>query len=132
MRNDVISTTETAPAATGATARGARLYRPLTDIVEAEDGITMMVEMPGVAADGVDIAVERRVLTIRGRAQRTNPENFRLVYAEYGEGDYERSFTLTDDFDPSRIEARMRNGLLTLKLPRAEAAQPKKIAVHAG
>ncbi|WP_292963059.1 Hsp20 family protein [Nitrobacter sp.] len=57
------------------------------------------------------------------------PENLELAYAEYGEGDFERAFTLSEDFDPDRIEAEMRGGVLTLTLPRAPEAQPKRIAV---
>ena len=57
------------------------------------------------------------------------PEKLRLAYAEYGEGDYERSFSLTDDFDPDKIEASMQDGVLTLLLPRAAAVLPKKITV---
>ena len=132
MSTNVATNPETAPAETGESARGARIYRPLTDIVEMPDGVMMLVEMAGVHADDVDISVERRVLTVRGRTKRSNPENFRLVYAEYGEGDYERAFTLSEDLDAAKIEAELRNGLLTLKLPRAEAATPKKISVRAG
>ena len=91
-----------------------------------------MLEMPGVAIDDVDITLEKRVLTIRGRTSSVQSDKLRLAYAEYGEGDYERAFTLSEDFDPGRIEASMSNGVLTMRLPRSEAAQPKKIAVKAG
>ena len=77
----------------------------------------------------VDITLENRVLTIRGKVDPVRPENLELAYAEYGEGDLERAFTLSEDFDPNRIEAEMRGGVLTLTLPRAPEAQPKKIAV---
>ncbi|MCB9958795.1 MAG: Hsp20/alpha crystallin family protein [Rhodospirillaceae bacterium] len=120
-------------AAEGAeTARGVRIFRPLTDIVEGADGVTLMLEMPGVAPGDVEIELERRVLTIRGRAAVPAPESFKLAYAEYGEGDYERAFTLSEDFDQAKIAAEMHGGLLTVKLPRAEAAKPRRIAVAAG
>lgn len=112
-------------------ARGTRIYRPLTDIAEAPDGVTMTLEMPGVAADDVEIALEKRVLTIKGRARLTNAEAFELAYAEYGEGDYQRVFTLSEDLDGARIAATMRDGVLTLTLPRAEAARPQRIKVAA-
>ncbi|MBL3566059.1 Hsp20/alpha crystallin family protein, partial [Rhodovulum sulfidophilum] len=86
--------------------------------------------MPGVAAPDVEIALENRVLTISGHAGTARPERLQLVHAEYGEGDYERAFTLSEDIDPDRIEAEMKDGLLRVTLPRAEAAQPKKIAVR--
>lgn len=90
---------------------------------------SMMLEMPGVGPDHVEITLENRVLTIRGKVEQTRPENLQLAYAEYGEGDFERAFSLSEDFDPDRIEARMRNGVLTLTLPRAAESQPKRIAV---
>jgi HSP20 family molecular chaperone IbpA len=109
--------------------RGGRVYRPLTDIVESKAGVSLMLEMPGVASEDVDITLEKRVLTIRGRVAPTRPANLDLSYSEYGEGDYERAFTMSEEFDPERIEAELRNGVLTVTLPRAEAAQPKKISV---
>jgi HSP20 family protein len=113
------------------TARGAAVYRPIADIVERDDGVVVQIEMPGVSSDDVEISVERRVLTVRGRGRVTAPEGFRCVYAEYGEGDYERAFTLSQDIDEGRIAAEMRHGVLTLILPRAEAAKPRKIEVKA-
>jgi HSP20 family molecular chaperone IbpA len=111
------------------TARGATVYRPVADIVERQDGVVVQIEMPGVPSEDVEISVEQRVLTVRGRGRVTAPEGYRLVYAEYGEGDYERSFTLSHDIDEGKIAAEMRCGVLSLTLPRAEAAKPRKIAV---
>jgi HSP20 family molecular chaperone IbpA len=128
MTTEMTTTERSAPEAPETT-RGARIYRPLTDIVEQNGTVSLMLEMPGVAPGDVEITLEKRVLTIRGRSGLSRPEKLRLAYAEYGEGDYERSFTLAEDFDPGRIEAEMKNGLLTVRLPRAEALQPKKIAV---
>ena len=113
------------------TARGVSVFRPLTDIREREGGVTITVEMPGVGPDDVDIELERRVLTIRGRGRVTSPEGYRRIYAEYGEGDYERSFTISEDLDAGKVKASMKNGLLILELPPAEAAKPKQIKVSA-
>lgn len=129
MTSDVTTTetkTETAPTETRARVP---VYRPLTDIVETDQGVSLMLEIPGVAADDVEISLERRILTIRGTARMTHPEGVEPAHMEYGEGDYERAFTLSEDFDPDRIEAELRNGVLILSLPRAEETQPKKIAV---
>ncbi|RMF39468.1 MAG: Hsp20/alpha crystallin family protein [Alphaproteobacteria bacterium] len=120
---------EKTPTEAPETTSGGRVYRPLTDIVETDAGVSLMLEMPGVAADDVDITLEDRVLTIHGRTSTTRPEKFELAYAEYGEGDYERAFTMSEEFDPDRIRAEMHNGVLTVTLPRAEAAKPRKIAV---
>ena len=101
----------------------------MIDIVEIDQGVSMMLEMPGVAAGAVEITLENRGLTNRGKVEPMRPENLELAYAEYGEGDFEKAFTLSEDFDPDRIEAEMRGGVLTLTLPRALEAQPKRIAV---
>jgi HSP20 family molecular chaperone IbpA len=124
-----LTTTERDESTTPEATREGRVFRPLTDIAERDGAISLIMEMPGVARDDIDITLEGRVLTISGRAGDTRPEKLRLTHAEYGEGDYERAFTLSQDLDPDRIEATMKNGLLTVTLPRAEAAKPKKIAV---
>ncbi|MFN3575949.1 MAG: Hsp20/alpha crystallin family protein [Tabrizicola sp.] len=130
MANEVTQTSDKTPAETPEPTTGGRIYRPLADIVETDAGVTLMLEMPGVAAEDVDVTLEKRVLTIRGKVRPTSPEKLQLAYAEYGEGDFERAFTLSEDFDPERIEASVSNGILTLTLPRAAEAQPKKIAVR--
>jgi HSP20 family molecular chaperone IbpA len=126
--------TKTAPQAERASesTRGVAVYRPPVDIFDTGEGVKMLLEMPGVGRDDVEIDLERRVLTIRGRGHVTSPEGYRRVYAEYGEGDYERVFTLSEDIDEAAIRAEMNNGVLTLTLPRAEAAKPKRIEVKAG
>ena len=120
------------PAAEGAEpTRNVRIWRPLTDVVETAEGIMLMMEMPGVVADDVDITLERRVLTVRGRGSSPQPDGFRLVHMEFEPGDFERSFVLSEDFDAARIEAVLKDGVLTLRLPRAAEAQPSKIQVKA-
>lgn len=131
MSNDVTKATDKTPAEAPETVTGGRIYRPLTDIVETAEGVILMLEMPGVAPDDVDITLEKRVLTVHGKVHATKPEKLQLAYAEYGEGDFERAFTLSDDFDPDKIDAKLANGVLTLKLPRAAEAKPKKISVKA-
>jgi HSP20 family molecular chaperone IbpA len=112
--------------------RGMPVFRPLTDIRDTGHGVELTLEMPGVGPGDVDIDIERRVLTVRGRGRVTAPEGYRQVYAEYREGDYERTFTLSDEIDEGAIQADMANGVLTLTLPRAEAAKPRRIEVKAG
>ena len=129
MSTDITQATEKTTTDAPETAGGGRIYRPLTDICETDQGVSMMIEMPWVAAGAVEITLENRGLTIRGKVEPMRPENPELAYAEYGGGDFERAFTLSEDFDPDRIEAEMRGGVLTLTLPRAPEAQPKRIAV---
>ncbi len=130
MSTEMTKVKEQTPAETGVeTTRNRPLWRPLTDIVETRDGVVLMVELPGVAAEHVDVSLEKRVLTIRARSSVSGPEKLRLVHAEYEPGDYERAFTLSEDFDAERIEAEVRNGVLSLRLPRSAASQPKTIKV---
>lgn len=131
MTTEVTRAPEQTPAAAPESTRPRRLWRPTTDIVETRDGVVLMVEMPGVAAEDVEVTLEKRVLTIRGRTAFTAPESLRAVHLEYEPGDYERVFTLSDDFDPERIEAEMKQGVLTLKLPRAAVAGVRSVKVRA-
>jgi HSP20 family molecular chaperone IbpA len=105
------------------------IFSPSTDIYETGDQVVVVADMPGVAPDAVDITLERRLLTIRGRASAHPHLGYRIVHQEYGEGDYERVFTLSEEIDRERIEANHRNGVLTLKMPKADLAKTKKIAV---
>lgn len=109
--------------------RAEPVFRPETDIFETENHVVVVADMPGVAPDSVDITLERRVLTIRGHVDATPPEGYRQIYAEYGVGGFERVFTLSETIDQDRIEASQRDGVLMLKLPKAEAHKPKRIAV---
>ena len=131
MTDEVTQTAEKTTLDTPETTAGGRIYRPLTDILETAEGVTLMLEMPGVAAEDVDITLEKRVLTIRGTVKPTQPETLQLAYAEYGEGNFERAFTMSEDFDPDRIDATVSNGVLSVTLPRAPETKPKKIAVTA-
>ena len=106
------------------------VYRPLADIYETGDSVMMVLEMPGVGADGVEVTLENRVLTIQARSSVARPEDYRQIYAEYGEGDYERTFTLSQDIDSNRIQATCKNGLLLLQRPKAEEAKPRQINVQ--
>lgn len=109
-----------------------RTYQPVTDIFETADGVRIEMEMPGVAAADLDVDLENHVLSVRSSAHPLTPKGFDLVHAEYAAGNFERAFTLSETVDPSKIEARMQDGILTLILPRAEEAQARKIDVKAG
>lgn len=103
--------------------------RPRTDIYETEDRVMVLAEMPGVGPDGVEVTLERRVLTIRGRSPEVPHEGYRQVYAEYGEGEFERVFTVSEDIDRDGIKATQKDGLLILELPKAGPAKARKIEV---
>jgi HSP20 family molecular chaperone IbpA len=91
----------------------------------------VLADMPGVSPEGVDISLERRVLTIRGRSAANEHGGYRRVYNEYADGDYERVFTLSENIDRDRIEATLKDGVLRLVLPKAEAAKARKIELKA-
>ena len=131
MSNEMTTAPAQTPAPAPETTRGAPLWRPMTDVIETREGVVLMLEMPGVAPEDVEVTLEKRVLTVRGRGRAAQPESLRPVHLEYEPGDYERAFTLGEDFDAARIEATMRNGVLTLTLPRLLEAQPRTIQVKA-
>jgi len=97
-------------------------YLPSTDIYETEDHVVIVADLPGVGPDNVDIALERNLLTLRGRVEQNPPSGDRLPYSEYEIGDCVRSFRLTGEIDRDRIEARTKNGILTVTLPKVGAA----------
>ena len=107
------------------------LYAPRVDIVETGDALEILADMPGVTRDGVEVTLEQRVLTVRGRADVSLPEGLAPLHLEYEPGDYERSFTLSDAVDPAGIEARVRGGVLHLRLPKAGPAKRQRIEVRA-
>ena len=103
------------------------IFMPAADIYETGDNIVVLAEMPGVAPDGVEITLERRVLTIRGRSSANGHAGYQRVYTEYADGDYERVFTLSENIDRDRIEATLNDGVLHLVLPKAESAKARRI-----
>ena len=107
------------------------VYVPRVDIVETEDALEILADMPGITRDSVEVTLEQRVLGIRGRTGVAPPEGMAPLYLEYEPGDYERSFTLSDAVDPGGIEARVRGGVLRLRLPKAGPAEPQRIEVKA-
>jgi HSP20 family protein len=111
--------------------RNCPVYVPRVDIVETDDALEILADMPGVAKDSVEITLEQRVLRIQGRTDLSLPEGVAPLYLEYQPGDYERAFTLSEAVDPAGIEARVRNGVLHLRLPKAGPAKLQRIEVRA-
>lgn len=111
--------------------RTGRTYVPRVDIYDTADGVVLLADMPGVDRESLDITLEKNILTIEGRVTIERPAGYDLAYAEYGIGDYYRTFALSDEVDRNRIEASVKNGVLRLTLPKSEAAKTRKIAVKA-
>ncbi|NSW85159.1 MAG: Hsp20/alpha crystallin family protein [Syntrophobacteraceae bacterium] len=109
--------------------RDVPVFVPAVDIYESESALTVVADMPGVSADSLDIDLDNDQLTIRGTAATQESEGSVLLQ-EYSVGDYYRQFTLSDAIDRSKIEATMKDGVLKVVLPKAEAARPRKITVR--
>ena len=106
------------------------MFVPVTDIFETDDALTVMLEMPGVAKDRVDVRVENDVLTIEGQIDFGVYENLRPLYTEYNVGNYARTFQLSSRLEQDRISAALKDGVMTLVLPKVERAKPRKIHVN--
>jgi len=106
-----------------------RRFLPITDIFETDKTLTVIMEMPGVARDNVHVGVENDVVTIEGRIDYAKYEKLQPVYTEYMVGNYVRSFQLSSKIDQAAISAELKDGVMTLVLPKAEGAKPRKVAV---
>ncbi|MGE0610450.1 MAG: Hsp20/alpha crystallin family protein [Pirellulales bacterium] len=109
--------------------RGGPTYQPRVDIVERADELVLTADMPGLKGDNIDVQFEDRQLTIHGHIEPRQSGECRYLLREYGVGDFFRTFKVSEQIDGSRISAEYRNGVLTLHLPKAEAAKPRRIAV---
>lgn len=105
---------------------------PPVDVVETPEGITVTADLPGVSKDNLTLRVDGDTLSIEGSVALGESANMQGVYAEIRVAHYKRSFVLSRDLDASKIEAGMKNGVLTLKVPKAEQAKPRRIEVKAG
>jgi HSP20 family protein len=106
-----------------------RYYTPSVDILESEGELTLLADMPGVAAGDVDIRFENGELSIHGKVASHRDADLRYLLLEYEEGSYYRSFRISETIDAERISADYRDGVLMLHLPKAERAKPRKITV---
>ncbi|HYR95404.1 MAG TPA: Hsp20/alpha crystallin family protein [Candidatus Binatus sp.] len=106
-------------------------FQPAVDIFETKDELVLVADMPGVPPDGVDIDLEGDQLSIEGRVRPEEYEGLKPLYVEYGVGGYSRRFTLGELIDRDGIKAQMKNGVLTLKLPKAARARARRVAVEA-
>lgn len=108
-----------------------RYVRPRADITETANGFVVQVEMPGVNRQGLEVTFENGELTLVGhRAAATLPTGSELMYRESRPNDFRRTFELDQSIDASGITAALDQGLLTLSLPKAEAAKPRRIEIN--
>jgi HSP20 family molecular chaperone IbpA len=106
--------------------------RPAVDIYEDSNGITLKADLPGVSRDRLDVQVDGNNLSIQGQAAIDMPEGMEALHADVGTTQFRRSFTLSNELEAEKIAAEMKDGVLTLRLPKRAELQPRKIEVNAG
>jgi HSP20 family protein len=123
--------TDISVAASGAPERvsEAPSLAPPTDIYETKDAIIMLLDMPGADPETLNVTLEQRVLAVSARSISTTPQGYTPVLVEYQDGNYRRSFTLSDLVDEEHIDAVFKDGVLRLTLPKVTPGPPKKITV---
>ena len=114
---------------TESTAPG-RTFLPVTDIFETPDALTVVLEMPGVDRSSIEASVEDDIVTIQGRIDHSKYEGMQPVYTEYNVGHYARSFEISNKIDQTKISAQLKDGVVTIVLPKAEQTKPRKIQIN--
>ena len=104
---------------------------PPVDVIEDAAGITLYADMPGVPRDKLNLRVEGDQLDIEGELTIPVPTDIAVTYAEMNRRLYRRTFTLSKELDAEKIAAELNNGVLTLRIPKAAHAQPRRIAIQA-
>ena len=107
----------------------ARTFVPTADIYEDRDSLKVILEMPGVDKGNVEVRVEEGVLHVQGKLDLTKYQGLQPLYTEYNIGNYSRSFRLSNAIDQEKIGAELKDGVLSLTLPKAEKAKPRTINV---
>jgi HSP20 family protein len=107
----------------------ARVFMPNADIYETKDGLSVVLEMPGVDKNSVNVRVEDDVLKVDGKLDFSKYQGLQPLYTEYNVGHFSRSFRLSGKIDQSKIAAELKDGVLSLMLPLAEKAKPRAIQV---
>jgi len=132
MASDLNAPKQTQPteAAPAEMTRGGPLFTPRVDITENEHQLTLIADMPGVEAGGVEIQFNNGELSLHGKVEPRHV-GFPSLYSEYGVGDFHRIFRIGQEIDSTKIAAELKNGVLTVYLPKSEAVKPRKIEVLA-
>jgi len=107
-----------------------RVFMPTADIYETQDALKVILEMPGVEKGNVDVHVEDGVLNVEGRLDLTKYKGLQPLYTEYNIGHYSRSFRLSNKINQEKIGAELKEGVLSLTLPKVEEAKPRTIQVN--
>ena len=105
------------------------VFTPPIDIFEADEGLILRADLPGVSLETLELQVQDNRLSLFGRVAPPVPEDATLIHQEYEVGDFLRSFILSDHVDHERITAKLNNGVLEVVLPKAQQAEPRRIQV---
>jgi len=108
----------------------ARYYVPTTDIFETDEALTVVMEIPGVERQALEVNIENDVLRVDARIDFSKYEELEPLYTEYNVGHFTRSFTLSNNIDQQQISAQLDDGVLTLTLKKAKEAVPRRIAIN--
>jgi len=111
--------------------RTGRTYVPRIDILELNDGIRLLADLPGVDENSLDIMLENDQLTLQGFVADERPSGYDLAHVEYGIGNFRRVFKLSDQVDQDKITATIKHGVLQLDMPFATGPRTRKISVQA-
>lgn len=106
-----------------------RMFLPATDIFESDHALTMLIEMPGVSKESIEVKVEGDILTIDGRIDFSKYEGLQALYTEYNVGNFSRTFQLSNEIEQAGIKAELKDGVMKLVLPKAERAKPRRIEI---
>lgn len=109
-----------------------REFIPACDIVESKEDLQLFIDMPGAKSESVELDLKNGALTITARVEDRVPADMNFLLREYGIGDFRRSFNIGEGIDANEISAALRNGVLTVTLPKSEAIRPRKIEVKNG
>jgi len=113
---------------------GTRTVLPPTDLIESDDEIRIVIDLPGWSTDGIELSVERNLLTIRGEREESDTKEAegRYLLSERRMSSFSRSFILPRGIDQEGIEARLLDGVLTIEIPKTETAKRREIAIQNG
>lgn len=112
--------------------RAGQAFVPVVDIIENREELVLLADVPGGRAKDIDINYEKGTLSIHAKIEpRQNAESTSYLLQEYGVGDFYRTFQVGEGIDQNKIEAEVKDGVLKLRLPKAEALKPRKIKVAA-
>ena len=133
MSTEAIATKGKQESKTQETTRPGRWYVPDVDILEDDEALWLWADVPGVPQDRVEVGIHDDVLTIEGHVSAKDYEGLAPAYTEYNVGNWVRRFTVpASDFDAEHVSAKLTNGVLEVRLPKAERTKPRRIPVALG